>query len=100
MMKNVDGSLTMQEALFSQLQTCDLERLLLPSSIVVENANLTGYCKSLNENIKSGGMSGILRIRTCSPSPGPVEVVASMIKRVKPSLSIWTHCTVCILSIT
>ena len=46
--------------------------------IVIANANLTGNGNRLKANGKSVGISGILGIRTSSPSNGPVKKVALM----------------------
>ncbi|GBN09937.1 hypothetical protein AVEN_28421-1 [Araneus ventricosus] len=47
--------------------------------IVIANASRRGNCNRWKENGKSVGIRGILGIRTCSPSNGPVKIVASII---------------------
>ncbi|GBM32532.1 hypothetical protein AVEN_127436-1 [Araneus ventricosus] len=47
--------------------------------IVIANASRRRNCNRWKENGKSVGISGILGIRTCSPSNSPVKMVASMI---------------------
>ncbi|GBN85086.1 hypothetical protein AVEN_148632-1 [Araneus ventricosus] len=88
MMTNVDVSFALHIPMYSCLceknssvkykpvTRSDCSCVLL---IVFANASRRGNCNRWKENGKSIGMGGIIGIRTCSPSNGPIKMVVSMI---------------------